>query len=174
MTAAFQINAFQPDAFQVATVSGVLYAVDQNDSGAFVGTTSGGEVTVDTHDGFTHKELKQIEANKKRLEKLRLKQEKAFADANKRRKQTLEDVVNPPIAIVKIDEVQSVNPAEVIEIDELKSITDDIARLMLQQELLNKQLIQKQAIAQYNAYMQHLEAQHFANLDDEESILMLL
>lgn len=173
MTAAFQLNAFQPDAFQTQTVSGVLYAVDQNDTGAFFGTVGATDKT-DTHDGFTHKELKQIEANKKRLEKLRLKQEKAFADANNRRKKAIEDVVTPPIATVKIDEVQSLNPAEVIVTDELKSINDDIARLMLQQELLTKQLIQKQAIAQYTAYMQYLEAQHLANLDDEETLLMLL
>ena len=175
MTQAFQLNAFQPNAFQTLTIDGVLYAVDENDTGAFVGTVGGGEVTVDTHDGgFKHKEIKHLEANKKRLEKLRIKQEKAFADANKRRKQAIEDVINPPVANVKIDEVQSLNPAEVVAIDELESINADIARLMLQQELLTKQLIQKQAIEQYTAYMQHLKAQHLANLDDEETILMLL
>ena len=68
MTAAFQLNAFQPNAFQVLVITGVLYATDQDDTGAFVGTVSGGEVTVDMHDGgFKHKELKHIEETKKRL-----------------------------------------------------------------------------------------------------------
>ena len=33
MANAFQHNAFQPGAFQDNLVSGVLYAIDQNDSG---------------------------------------------------------------------------------------------------------------------------------------------
>lgn len=172
MTAAFQLNAFQPNAFQDLVVTGVLYATDQDDTGAFVGTVTGGEITVDMHDGgFKHKELKHIEATKKRLEKLRLKQEKAFADANKRRKQAILDVISPPVADVKQTEVEL---PEVINEPVLVKINDSIARLELEYQLIARKLAQKQAIEAYQSYMAKLQADHLANLDDEESLLMLL
>jgi hypothetical protein len=171
MAAAFQTNAFQPNAFQTLAVTGVLYAQDQNDSGAFVGNV-GGEVTVDMHDGgFKHKELKHIEATKKRLEKLRLKQEKAFADANKRRKQTITDVISPPVADVKQTEVEL---PEVINEPVLIKINDSIAKLELEYQLIERKLAQKQAIEAYQSYMAKLQADHLANLDDEEALIMLL
>jgi hypothetical protein len=61
---AFQHNAFQPGAFQDNLVSGVLYAIDQNDSGSFAGTVVASG-TVDTHDGFTREEIRRA----KRLDK---------------------------------------------------------------------------------------------------------
>lgn len=171
MAAAFQINAFQPNAFQTLIVTGVLYATDQNDSGAFVGTVSGGQNNVDTHDGFTHKEIKRIEAMRKKLEKLRLKQEQAFADANKRRKQTLIEVITPPVADVKQTEVEL---PEVINEPVLVKINDSIARLELEYQLIERKLAQKQAIEAYQSYMAKLQADHLANLDDEEALIMLL
>jgi len=171
MAAAFQSNAFQPNAFQTLVVTGVLYAQDQDDSGAFVGNV-GGENTIDMHDGgFRHKELKHIEATKKRLEKLRLKQEKAFADANKRRKQAILDVINPPVADVKQTEVEL---PEVINEPLLTKINDSIAKLELEYQLIERKLAQKQAIEAYQSYMAKLQADHLANLDDEEALIMLL
>jgi hypothetical protein len=64
MTAAFQTNAFQPNAFQTLTIEGVLYAVDGNDTGAFVGTVSGGKLLIDTHDGDKRKKLEEQERKK--------------------------------------------------------------------------------------------------------------
>jgi hypothetical protein len=64
MTAAFQTNAFQPNAFQTLTIEGVLYAVDGNDTGAFVGTVSGGKLLIDTHDGGKRKKLEEQERKK--------------------------------------------------------------------------------------------------------------
>ena len=60
MANAFQHNAFQPGAFQDNLVSGVLYAIDQNDSGSFAGTVTANVVTIDTHDGFTKEEILEI------------------------------------------------------------------------------------------------------------------
>jgi hypothetical protein len=172
MTAAFQLNAFQPNAFQDLAVTGVLYATDQDDTGAFVGTVSGGEVTVDTHDGgFRHKELKQIEANRKRLEKLRAKQDKAFADANRRRKQAIADGISPPVAEIKKTEVEL---PEFINDPVLTNINDSIARLELEYQLIERKLAKKQAIESYQSYMAQLEAMRLANLDDEEALIMLL
>ena len=171
MTAAFQLNAFQPNAFQVLVVTGVLYATDQDDTGAFVGTVSGGDVAVDTHDGFTHKEIKRIEAMRKKLDKLRLKQEQAFADANKRRKKNLTDFITPPVADVKQTEVEL---PEVINEPVLVNINESIARLELEFQLIERKLAQKQAIEAYQSYMAKLQADHMANLDDEEALIMLL
>jgi len=170
MTAAFQINAFQPNAFQVLVVSGVLYATDQNDSGAFVGTVTGGQ-GIDTHDGFTHKEIKRIEAMRKKLDKLRLQREQAFADANNRRKQAIQDVITPPVAKVKQTEVELI---QAIEEPILIKIDKSIAQLELEYQLIERKLAQKQAIDAYQSYMAKLQADHLANLDDEEALLMLL
>lgn len=171
MTAAFQLNAFQPNAFQDLVVTGVLYATDQNDTGAFVGTVSGGDVAVDTHDGFTHKEIKRIEAMRKKLDKLRLQREQAFADANNRRKQAIQDVITPPVAKVKQTEVELI---QAIEEPVLIKIDKSIAQLELEYQLIERKLAQKQAIDAYQSYMAKLQADHMANLDDEEALLMLL
>jgi hypothetical protein len=64
MTAAFQTNAFQPNAFQTLTIEGVLYATDDNDTGAFVGTVTGGKVLIDTHDGGKRKKAEEQERKK--------------------------------------------------------------------------------------------------------------
>lgn len=71
MTAAFQVNAFQPDAFQTLIITGVLNATDQNDSGAFLGTVETQPIVlIDMHDGG----------------KKRRKQHKEEADKAKQRK----------------------------------------------------------------------------------------
>ena len=81
MTTAFQNNAFQTSAFQIDAVSGVIYAIDQNDTASLSGSVSGavevygsisatdqndvatilGTITSsfvpDTHDGFTKEEI---------------------------------------------------------------------------------------------------------------------
>lgn len=173
MAAAFQINAFQPNAFQTLVIDGVLFAIDENDTGAFVGTVSGGPSGKDTHDGFTHKELKHLEKIKKKLQKLREQEEQAFAEANKRRKQAIKDVIEPPVAPVKEIEVELSQAIEVPKFD-VQKLLAEIARLELQQQLVERQIAQKQAMQAYQQYMAHLEALHQANLEDEEALLMLL
>ena len=70
MTAAFQTNAFQPDAFQVLVVTGVLNATDQNDTGAFVGSVETAPIiVVDTHDGGKQKKKFDDEKAKKQRQK---------------------------------------------------------------------------------------------------------
>lgn len=171
MTTGFQPNAFQANAFQVDPVTGVLYAVDQNDTCLIRGTITSG---ADTHDGFTRKEIKHLAAIKKKLEKARELQDKVFADANKRRKETLKNVIDPkPVAKVKQIEVESKELVASPSIDRV-SLAKEIERLELQQALLQKQIAQKEAKAQYDAYMAILKAQYEAELEDEEAILMLL
>ena len=67
MAAAFQLNAFQPNAFQVLAVTGVLNATDQNDSGAFTGVVQVAPiVVVDTHDGGPKRRKQEADKQKKR------------------------------------------------------------------------------------------------------------
>lgn len=173
MTAAFQLNAFQPNAFQTLVVTGVIYAPDQDDIANINGTVTGGESNVDMHDGFTYKEIKQIEKIRKKLEKLRLEEEKAFAETNKRRKQTIIDIVEPPVVSVKQNEVELTQAIEVPTVDIVK-LSAEIARLELQRQLLERQVAQKQALQAYQQYIAHIEALAKAELDDEEALLMLL
>jgi hypothetical protein len=64
MTQAFQLNAFQPNAFQTLTVEGILNATDGNDTGAFVGTVTGGKILIDTHDGGKRRKAEEAERKK--------------------------------------------------------------------------------------------------------------
>ena len=68
MTAAFQLNAFQPNAFQALVVTGVLNATDENDSGSFAGTVGGVVpiVVIDMHDGGHKKRKKEADKQKQR------------------------------------------------------------------------------------------------------------
>ncbi len=66
MTAAFQVNAFQPNAFQTLTITGVLSATDQNDSGSFTGVVQVAPIIVmDMHDGGPKKRKKEEEEHRK-------------------------------------------------------------------------------------------------------------
>ena len=174
MTTAFQLNAFQPNAFQVATITGVLYAIDQNDSGAFFGTVTGGESNVDMHDGVSLKEIKQLEKIRKKLAKLREQEERDFAEKNEKRRKALVDTINPPvIAQVKKDEVELSQAIKVPQVNSF-NLSAEIARIDLQRQLLERQIAQKQALFAYQQYMKHLEDQIKAELEDEEALLMLL
>jgi hypothetical protein len=71
MTAAFQANAFQPDAFQTLVITGVLNATDQDDSGAFTGIVQVAPIIVmDMHDGGTKRRKKESDKQKQRREEI--------------------------------------------------------------------------------------------------------
>jgi organic radical activating enzyme len=175
MTAAFQLNAFQPNAFQTLVIDGVLYAVDQNDTGSFIGTVSGGEPTIDMHDGgLKHRDLKELEKIQRKLQKLREAEEKEFADANSRRKNAIKDVIDPPkIDKATLNEVKLTKKAKPIVTD-YEKIRSEIEKLSLQHQLIERKIAQQQALKAYQTYMAHLQKLHMDNLDDEEALLMIL
>lgn len=71
MTAAFQLDAFQPNAFQTLTVTGVLNATDENDSGAFVGVVQVAPIIVmDMHDGSPKRRKQEADKQKKRRDEV--------------------------------------------------------------------------------------------------------
>jgi len=127
MAAAFQINAFQPNAFQTLVVTGVLNATDENDSGSFTGVVGGvvPVIEIDMHDG-----------DKKRKEQ----REKEAAKAKKRREEVValfehlvegkpliaEEIAAPFIKEATISELKSIDFINTIDFDALMA---DLARV---------------------------------------------
>ena len=71
MTAAFQLNAFQPDAFQTLVITGVLNATDQNDSGSFTGVVETAPIVIiDMHDGGPKRRKKEADKQKQRRDEV--------------------------------------------------------------------------------------------------------
>lgn len=192
MTTAFQPNAFQNNAFQVDPVTGVIYAIDQNDSCSIsaetvisgsisatdqndtcdiVGTVSQPS-TVDTHDGFTPEEVKKWKKLQKKLAQLEAKKRQALLDKRTKRRKQIEDIVSPPVAeiqqpiIESVEEVKEGKPPL-----DIKQVNAVIANLERQKLLLLKAVANRQEVARLQAL---IEAQQRAELDDEESILLLM
>lgn len=176
MTTAFQSNAFQNSGFQVDPVTGAIYAIDQNDSCDIVGTVTGGEVTVDTHDGFTKDEVKRYKKMQKRIAQAEAAKVQARRDKALLRKQQIADLVNPkPVVQVNVPKVKS--EAEV-KIDkpsiDTKRLNATIINLQRQQQQLLKTVELRNQIARAQAMLAIHEAQMAAERDDEEALLLLL
>lgn len=192
MTTAFQPNAFQNNAFQVDPVTGVIYAIDQNDScsisaevvisGSISATdqndscnitgTVSSAVTVDTHDGFTPEEVKRWKKLQKKLAQLEAKKRQALLDKRAKRRKQLEDIVSPPVAEIQQPIVESVEEVKEGKPPlDIRQVNAVIANLERQKLLLLKAVANRQEVARLQAL---IEAQQRAELDDEESILLLM
>lgn len=176
MTTAFQSNAFQNSGFQVDPVTGAIYAVDQNDSCDLIGTVSGGgEVTVDTHDGFTREEIKRYKKLQKKLAQAEAAKIQARLDKQLLRKQQIRDLVDPQVAESKATKVKSVSEVKIDKPSiDLKKLNATIINLQRQQQQLLKTVELRNQIAQAQAMLAIHEAQMMAELDDEEALLLLI
>jgi hypothetical protein len=174
MTTAFQSNAFQNSGFQVDPVTGVIYAVDQNDSCNFVGTVTGGDVpTIDMHDGFTKEEVKRIKKLQKKLAQAEAAKVQARLDKQVLRKQQLRELVDP--TQVKQTKVESVSEVKIDKPSiDLKKLNATIINLQRQQEQLLKTVELRNQVAQAQALLAIHEAQMAAERDDEEALLLLI
>jgi hypothetical protein len=174
MTTAFQSNAFQNSGFQVDPVTGAIYVVDQNDSCDFVGTvTGGGEIEVDTHDGFTKEEIKRIKKLQKKLAQAEAAKIQARLDKQVLRKQQIRDLVDP--TQVKVTKVESVSEVKIDKPSiDLKKLNATIINLQRQREQLLKTVELRNQIAQAQAMLAIHEAQVAAERDDEEALLLLI
>ena len=156
MATAFQVNAFQNNAFQI-----VITPTPSGQTGG---------------DGWTKEEWNHY----KKLEKKRIKAEEkrllAFKTEQELRKQTIRDLVDPEskarrLSKNKVKSNQQVSedtPSEITNYDAL------IANLERQkQDLLDAVLI-RQAKQKLEQELAVLEAKRQAELDDEEAILLLL
>lgn len=173
MANAFQQNAFQPDAFQESLVSGVLYAVDQNDSGSFAGTVAANNV--DTHDGFTKEEIKRLKRIQKKIAEAEAKRIALAKAQAKERKQFITDLVDPKPKQTKKNKVQSKQEVTVdIPSIDLTEINRSIAYFEAQQSRLLQIVAHRQELARIQTELAILEAKRQAEMDDEEAILMFL
>ena len=147
---AFQVNAFQNDAFQI-----VITPVD---------TKKGGD------DAWTPEERKRYKALQK---KLRIAEEKRMA-AQKADQEARKDFIREQVSPTpKADVVES--PQQIAEAKQKAIVNYDalIANLERQREdLLNAVLI-RQAKERLEQEIAVLEAKRLAELDDEEAILAL-
>lgn len=174
MTTAFQSNAFQNSGFQVDPVTGAIYVVDQNDTCDWVGTvTGGGEVEVDTHDGFRPDEVKRLKKLQKKLaqaeaDRIQYRLEKRLA-----RKQAIKELVDP--TQVKETKVEFVSEVKIDKPSiDLKKLNATIINLERQKQQLLKTVELRNQIAQAQAMLAIHEAQLAAERDDEEALLLLI
>jgi hypothetical protein len=169
MANAFQHSAFQVNAFQEALDNGALYAIDQNDTGSFVGTVS---QAILVHDGDGWKRRKAINKKLAELEKLRMK---AMRDDAARRKELISDLVDPKPKVSKRKQKELQSNQEVAtekEVLDLVEIEKLIAQFEKQKQDLATAIAYKQEAERLEAAI--AEAHRLAELDDEEALLALL
>jgi hypothetical protein len=154
---AFQANAFQNNAFQI-----------------FISPTPSG---IDTHDGFTQEEIRRARNLDRKIRERQQALLKLQADSKIRRKQQLKDLIDPPKIVAKqkqnklqsIQEVKAGTPP--VDTTELEQ---SIAYLENQRNNLLKAVAYRQEVARLQTELVILEAKRLAELDDEESILLLI
>jgi len=153
---AFQVNAFQNDAFQIVITP--------------TNVKNGGDDAP-----WTREELKRLKAIQK---KLRLAEEKRIAalKADKEsRKQSIADLINPkPVAKKQQNKVESNQVVSVDIPSNLANIDRYIANLVTQQQDLQNAVLIRAAKVRLEQELAVLEAKRKAELEDEEALLALL
>ena len=153
---AFQVNAFQNDAFQIVITP--------------TNVKNGGDDAP-----YTREELKRLKGIQK---KLRLAEEKRIAALRadqETRKQTIADLVDPkPVAKKQQTKVQSNQEVSVDIPSNLANIDRYIANLVTQQQDLQNAVLIRAAKLRLEQELAVLEAKRLAELDDEEALLALI
>lgn len=127
MTAAFQLNAFQPNAFQTLTVTGVLNATDENDTGSFTGTVGGvvPVIEIDMHDG-DKKRKKRLAEESAKAKKRRDEVVALFEHLVEGKPLVAEEIAAPYVKEATISELKSIDFINTIDFDALMV---DLARV---------------------------------------------
>ena len=152
---AFQANAFQNNAFQINLVP----------------TKTGGDDA-----WVTKEELRRIQRLQQKIAARQRKLEQSAKDANAFRKDAIRNLVDPkPVAKVKQSKVQFKQEVEAdIPLAETKELQRSIAYLERQLDNLQQAVAQRQEYARLQAHLRILEAKRLEELDDEETILLLM
>jgi hypothetical protein len=197
----FGFNPFSTNPFSdigLPPITGVIYAVDEDDTANLIGTVASAVVTgtinttdendtanivgelpssIDTHDGFTPEEIRRarrIDAKIRAKELALLKAQKEAKDA---RKQAIKDLVDPPkvVAKAKQNNLQSIQKVKAdIPSADTQELERSIAYLTNQRNNLLKTVAYRQEIARIKTQLAILEAKRLAELDDEESLLLIM
>jgi hypothetical protein len=154
---AFQVNAFQNDAFQI-----VITPVEP--------TKFGGDDAP-----YTREELKRLKAIQKKLRQAEEKRIAALKADAENRKQTIADLVDPkPVANKQQTNIQSNQEVSVDIPSNLANIDRYIANLVTQQQDLQNAVLIRAAKLRLEQELAILEIKRQAELDDEEALLALL
>ena len=156
---AFQVNAFQNNAFQIVIVPP---------------TPSG----MDTHDGFTREEIRRAKALDKKMRQLQAKRDAEFKADAERRKQLWRDQIDPQPVVEKQqktkNKLQSNQEVTVDTPSQLAAIDAYIANLERQKQDLYQAVVVRQAKLRLEEELRILEAKRQQELDDEEALLALI
>jgi len=153
---AFQVNAFQNDAFQIVITPVV--------------TKNGGDDAP-----YTREELKRLKGIQKKLRQAEEKRIAALKADQELRKQTISDLVYPkPVAKKQQTKVQSNQEVSVDIPSNLANIDRYIANLVTQQQDLQNAVLIRSAKLRLEQELAILEVKRQAELDDEEALLALL
>ena len=152
---AFQQNAFQNNAFQVYIPP---------PSGKFGGDDA----------WVTKEELRRIQKLQQKIAARQRLLEKATKEANASRKQAFKDLIDP-VAKVKQTKVQSKQEVKAdIPLAETEDLQRSISYLENQLNNILGAIAYRQETARLQAELRMLEAKRLEELDDEESVLILL
>jgi len=151
---AFQVNAFQNDAFQ---------------------TIAAGHIGLGGDDAWTPEEKKRYKALQKKLRIAEEKRIEALKTDAQNRKQTIADLIDPPkVSKRKQKELQSNQEVSVDIPSNLANIDRYIANLVKQQQDLQNAVVIRNAKLRLEQELAILEAKRKAELDDEEALLALI
>jgi hypothetical protein len=152
----FQANAFQNNTFQIVLSPTPVF---------------------DTHDGFTPEEIRRAKRIDAKIRAKELALLKAQNEAKQRRKQQITNLVDPPkiVAKQKQNKLQSIQEvkADTPSVD-TKELQRSISYLENQKLNLGKAVAFRQEALRLRTEYLALEVRRLANLDDEESILLLI
>ena len=153
---AFQANAFQNNAFQIV-----------------VGPTP---TVVGGDDAWiTKEELRRIQKLQQKIALRQRKLEQSTKDANAYRKQSIRNIVDPKPIQVKQSKVQSKQEVKAdTPLAETEELQRSISYLERQLDNLQQTVAQRQEFARLQAHLRILEAKRLEELDDEETILLLM
>ena len=154
---AFQVNAFQNNAFQIWIEP---------------------PVDLTGHDGFTREEIKRAKALDKKMRQLREKRDAEFKADNERRRELFRGQIDPqPVAKTQQKKRNKVQSKQEVTVDipsQLAAIDAYIANLERQKQDLYQAVVIRQAKIRLEEELRVLEAKRQQELDDEESILALI
>lgn len=155
MTTAFQINAFQNNAFQIDISPTPPH--------------QGGD------DAWTPEERKRYKALQKKLRIAEEKRINALKTDAQNRKKTIADLIDPkPVAQTQQNKVQSNQEVSEDIPSEITVLDNTIANLVKQQQELLHGVMLRQELVRIQTEMAILEAKRMQELDDEEALLLLL
>jgi len=153
---AFQVNAFQNNAFQIVITPTNL--------------KNGGDDAP-----WTREELKRLKGIQKKLRLAEAKRIAALKADQEARKQTITDLVNPkPVAKTQQSNIQSNQEVSVDIPSNLANIDRYIANLEQQQQDLQNAVLIRSAKLRLEQELAILEAKRQAELDDEEALLAII